>query len=204
MAEPSFCRFNVRNRMKIWMAFLLLASTTVWGQTKTLFFMSNGAASVRSFMEHKDKIDIISPTWYQVDQSGLVSGEPQPDVLRAAKQAHVSIVPIFALFDKDKVHKLLLDDTAQDEMNKAFVRECKENGYDGIQFDFEDILWTDRDVLSAAVKKTAAVLHREHLQVEIDVVPNAPGHAGETAFGKVDLRGVEGGVRPEGAGRIGR
>ena len=53
MAEPSFCRFNMRNRMKIWMAFLLLASTTVWGQTKTLFFMSNGAASVRSF----EKID---------------------------------------------------------------------------------------------------------------------------------------------------
>jgi spore germination protein YaaH len=34
------------------------------------------------------------------------------------------------------------------------------------------------------VKKTADVLHREHLQVQIDVVPNAPGHAGETAFGK--------------------
>ena len=163
-------------------------SQSAWGQTqsntKTLFYMGNGLASVHSFMEHKDKIDIISPTWYQVDQSGMVTGEAQPDVLRAAKQAHVSVVPIFALFDKDKVHTLLLDEKAQDEMNAAFVRECKENGYDGVQFDFEDIMWTDRDALSAAVKKTADVLHKEHLQVQIAVVPNAPGHAGETAFGK--------------------
>ena len=48
----------------------------------------------------------------------------------------------------------------------------------------EDVMWTDRDALSAMVKKTADILHKEHLQLQIDVVPNAPGHAGETAFGK--------------------
>ena len=34
------------------------------------------------------------------------------------------------------------------------------------------------------MKKTADLLHKEHLQVQIDVVPYAPGHAGETAFSK--------------------
>ena len=152
--------------------------------TKTEFWMSNGLTSVNSFMEHKDKIDIISPTWYQIDETGLVTGEPQPNVLKAAKAAHVTIIPLFALFDHVKAHQLMNDPKAQDAMNEAFIRECKENGYDGINYDIEDVMWTDRDALSAMVKKTADLLHKEHLLVQIDVVPNAPGHAGETAFGK--------------------
>lgn len=151
---------------------------------KTLFWMGNGLASVQSFMAHKDKIDIIEPTWYQIDETGLVTGEPQPNVLKAAKAAHMTIIPLFAIFDHDKIHTLVNDQKAQDEMNKAFVRECKENGYDGINYDVEDVMWTDRDALSAMVKKTADVLHKEHLQIQIDVVPYAPGHAGETAFSK--------------------
>jgi spore germination protein YaaH len=151
---------------------------------KTEFWMSNGAASVNSFMEHKDKIDVISPTWYQIDETGLVTGEPQPVVLKAAKDSHVTIIPLFALMNHEKIHALIGDEKAQDEMNRALVRECKENGYDGVNLDIEDVMWTDRDGLSALVKKTADVLHKEHLQVQIDVVPNAPGHAGETAFGK--------------------
>jgi spore germination protein YaaH len=151
---------------------------------KTEFWMGNGAASVNSFMAHKDKIDVISPTWYQMDETGLVTGEAQPVVLKAAKEAHVTIIPLFALMNHEKIHALIGDEKAQDEMNRAMVRECKENGYDGVNLDIEDVMWTDRDGLSALVKKTADVLHQEHLQVQIDVVPNAPGHAGETAFGK--------------------
>jgi spore germination protein YaaH len=168
---------------------LFLAGTLVLGSMaahaqKTLFWMSNNLTSVNSFMAHKDKIDILSPTWYQIDETGLVSGEPQPVVLKAAKDAHMTIIPLFALFNPEKAHVLFNDQKAQDAMNQAFLRECKENGYDGINFDVEDVMETDRDGLSAMVKKTAELLHREHLQVQIDVVPGAPGHAGETAFGK--------------------
>ncbi len=134
-------------------------------------------------MEHKAKIDIISPTWYQIDETGPVTGEPQPVVLKATKAAHVTIIPLFPLFDPVKTHQLLNDQKAQEEMNEAFLRECKENGY-GVIYDIEDVMWTDRDALSAMVKKTADLLHKEHLQVQFDVVPNAPGHAGETPFGK--------------------
>ena len=48
-------------------------------------------------------------------------------------------------------------------------------------------MWTDRDALSATVKKTADVLHRAGLQVQIAVVPDAPGHARENGVWQVDL-----------------
>ena len=165
-------------------AAILALSATLYAQPKSLFYLGDGAASVHSFEAHKDKIDILVPTWYNVDAVGLVTGEPNPVVLREAKAAGIPVIPIVALFDKDAVHKLLGDERAQAEMNAAFVRECKENGYAGIQFDFEDILWTDRDALSALVKRTAEILHGQGLQVEIATVPNAPGHAGKTEFGK--------------------
>ena len=149
-----------------------------------LFWMSNQPSSVTSFLAHKDKIGIISPTWYQIDENGLVTGEPQPVVLKAAKESHVTLLPLFALFNPEKLHQLIGNQKAQAEMNRAFVRECKENGYDGINYDIENVMWTDRDGLSAMVKKTADVLHQQHLLLTIDVVPGAPGHAGETAFGK--------------------
>ncbi|MBE7158318.1 MAG: glycosyl hydrolase, partial [Rhodospirillales bacterium] len=152
------------------------------GNPQVLYWMSNGLASVNSFMENRQKISIISPTWYQIDDTGLVAGEPQPAVLKAAHDAHVTLIPLFALFNAEKAHHLVNDLHAQDEMNQAFVRECKEHGYAGINFDIEDVMWTDRDQLSAMVKRTAEVLHKQGLLVTIDVVPGAPGHPGETAF----------------------
>jgi spore germination protein YaaH len=180
-----------------------IALTAAAHAQKTEFWMGNGADSVASFMAHKDKIDIISPTWYQIDQDGFVSGEPQPIVLKAAKDAHLTIIPLFALMNHDKAHALFADPKAQDAMIASLLRECRDNGYDGVNLDIEDVMWTDRDGLSALVKKTSDALHHEHLQVQIDVVPYAPGHPGETAFstwmfqewrGAYDLKALAGSV----------
>ena len=162
----------------------LLALAHTAAAQKTLFYMQDTAASVQSFEQHKDKTDILVPTWYNVDGRGLVTGEPNSLVLREAHAAHIPVVPIVALFNKDQVHTLLTNLDAQDEMNRALVRESKENGYDGFQYDVEDIMWNDAGALSAMVKKAANALHAEHLQLQIAVVPNAPGHAGHTDFGK--------------------
>ena len=149
---------------------------------KTEFWMSNGATSVASFMAHKDKIDILSPTWYQIDQDGFVSGEPQPGIVKAAKDAHITLIPLFALFNHEKAHALFNNPKAQDALIASLISESKENGYDGVDLDIEDVLWTDRDGLSAMVKKIADALHQQHLQVQIDVCPGAPGHPGDSAF----------------------
>jgi spore germination protein YaaH len=179
--------------MKLLFCCILFAASTVFAQTKTLFYMTDQPQSVRDFMENQAKIDIIVPTWYSVDETGLVYGEPDPSVMRVVKDRHLSIFPIVALFNKTGMHTLLTSDKAQTAMIGSLVAACKQNGYDGFQLDFEDISWTDRDVLSAVVKRIADALHREHLQLQIAVVPNAPGHPGHTPFGKwifADWRGA--------------
>jgi len=167
-------------------ASLLFATSIVFGaeQPKSLFYMTRDPNSVRDFLAHEDKIDLLVPTWYSVDANGLVSGGPNPEVLAAAKEHHVPVMPIIVdgKFVQEDFHKFLGNPAAHKEMIEALLRECKANGYVGIQFDFENVLWTDRDALSALVAETAAALHHENLQLSIATVPNAPGKPGESGY----------------------
>jgi spore germination protein YaaH len=151
---------------------------------KSLFYLTRDPKSVRSFLDHADKIDILVPTWYVVDANGLVSGGPNPLVLDTARQHHVAVMPIVAnsAFVQEDFHKLLQDPEAHRQMIDFLLRACKENGYTGMQFDFENIKWNDREALTALVADSAAAFHREGLQLTIATVPNAPGAPGEGGF----------------------
>ena len=184
--------------MKRWCsALLLLMTAAVCAAAKppvALFYMTANPNSVRSFMAHSKKIDLLVPAWYQVDENGLVYGEPNPTVLQVAQSEHLPVMPIVALFNKKNFHLLATDQTAQDRMNAAMIRESKLYGYIGFQFDFENIEWTDRDALTALVRKSAGALHQAGLELSIATVPNAPGYpAGSSGFAKwiyTDWRGA--------------
>lgn len=174
---------------------VLLGAVAAQAQPKSLFYMTSSPNSVRSFLEHVDKIDIIVPTWYTVDENGMVWGGPNPLVLKTAKGHHVPVMPIVSAmgFGTKGFHKFLDDAAARKAFVDALPLECKRNGYSGFQIDFEDVSWTDRDALSSLVAETAAALHRDGYKLSIATVPSAPGYPGQTAFGYWiyrDWRGV--------------
>jgi spore germination protein YaaH len=178
--------------MKLLSAWLAAVTAAVFfvagaqGETHpvALFYMTDEPVSVRSFLAHSGKIGMLVPTWYSVDANGLVSGGPNPLVLEVAQKQHLPVMPIVANAGKDALHTLLTNPTAQKAMIAALIRESKNNGYIGFQFDFEDISWTDRDALSAIVKQTADAMHAEGLKLTIATVPNAPGYPGKGGFAK--------------------
>ena len=150
----------------------------------SLFYMTREPNSVHSFLAHADKIDTIVPAWYTVDSLGFVSGGPNPLVLDAARAHHVPVMPIVANinFLQDDFHKLLTTPSAPRQMVAQLLRACKDYGYVGFQFDFEDVNWSDRDIFSTMVAESAAAFHDQGLKLTIATVPNAPGAAGETAY----------------------
>ena len=183
--------------MKRSVCFLLgfiLAAACAQAKPVALFYMTEGPDSVRSFLAHYQQIDLIVPTWYGVDVDGLVSGEPNPTVLEIAHREKLPVMPILALFSKKDFHTFAVNPQAQERMNQAMIREAKLHGYVGFQFDFENVLWTDRDALTAVVKQSAEALHKAGLQLSIATVPNAPGYpAGGNSFAKwiyTDWRGA--------------
>jgi spore germination protein YaaH len=165
---------------------LAVASTlAAQAQPKSLFYMTTSPNSVESFMQHADKVDILVPTWYSVDKDGMMWGGPDPLVMKTAKEHHVMVMPIVSGmdFNPEIFHQFVSDAKARETFVEALPRECKRNGYSGIQIDFEDMSWIDRDALSSLVAQAAAALHSAGYQLTIATVPNAPGYPGRTGFG---------------------
>jgi spore germination protein YaaH len=183
-------------RIKQFFCFLLLILSVVPGLQAApvaLFYLTNNPDSIRSFLAHSSQIDLLVPTWYQVDENGLVTGSPEATVLKRAQEEKLVVMPIIAIFDKKKFHTLATNLTAQGLMNAAMVRESQLHGYSGFQLDFENIDWTDREQLTEVVKNSADVLHKAGLQLTIATVPNAPGYPGASGFAKwiyTDWRGA--------------
>src|SRR6516165_11041558 len=86
-----------------------------------LFYMTDNPDSIRSFLAHSSQIDLLVPTWYQVDENGLVTGAPDPLVMKRAQEEKVPIMPIIALFDKKKFHLFAGNAAAQGQMNDAMI-----------------------------------------------------------------------------------
>ncbi len=154
----------------------VMPSVAAQARPYTLFYMDGSQAAKTSFAAHAAKIDVLVPTWYTVDADGLVGGGPDEPVMQVARRNGVEVMPIVALFDMKAFHRLATNSAAQAEMNAAMVRESKAHGYSGFQFDFEHIAWTDRDLLSEMVARSADAMHKAGLKLTIATVPNAPGY----------------------------
>lgn len=171
---------------KLCLSFVMLwaCCATLRAKPVALFYLTDNPDSIRSFLAHEAKIDLLVPTWYSVDENGLVTGAPNPTVLEAAHRDGLAVMPILALFGKKKFHDLSGNAAARSRMNDALVREAKLHGYTGFQFDFENLDYLDRDSLSSVVAETADALHKANLQITIATVPNAPGYPGQGGFAK--------------------
>jgi spore germination protein YaaH len=168
--------------MKHFPLLLFLATTFAAAQPKALFYMTGNPNSVKSFIEHADKIDILVPAWYYVDGNGLVWGGPNPEVMQTAAAHHVPVMPIVALMTQPELHKLFTTPPARSAFISSLLSESKRNSYIGFQIDFEDVDWKDRDLLSSLVAETATALHQANLQLTIATVPNAPGFPGKSNY----------------------
>jgi spore germination protein YaaH len=154
-------------------------------QPDALFYLMGTPKSVNSFVAHVVKIGVLVPTWYSVDNQGLVNGGPNLYILNIAKEHRLPVMPIISMSAGRKgFHDLLYDETAKQHMIDSMLQQAQEHGYAGFQFDFESISWTDRDAYTLIVKQTAEALHKHGFKLSIAVVPNAPGHAGEGPFSK--------------------
>jgi spore germination protein YaaH len=166
--------------------FFLLAAGTLAARPKALFYLTRDPAGVQSFLAHWNKIDILAPDWYATDAAGNVTGRIDTTVLDAAREHRVPVLPLVVNpgFNQDNIHKLLVTPEARAALIAGLIAESKKNGYIGFQFDFENIIDTDRDALSGLVREAAAAFHRQGLQLSIATVPNAPASPGTGGFSK--------------------
>ena len=130
-----------------------------------------------SLMAHLNQIDVLSPAWYDANADGSITGYARRDVIDAAHAGGVAIIPLVVNkdVDPDVGHAILSDPARRAALARNLVNEAKTFGYSGFQLDFEQIAWTDRDLLTAMVQDCATAFHAAGLNLSIAVIPRLPG-----------------------------
>ncbi|TMC66628.1 MAG: hypothetical protein E6J16_01210 [Chloroflexota bacterium] len=130
-----------------------------------------------SLLAHLKQIDVLSPAWYDANADGTITGYARRDVIDAAHAGGVAIIPLVVNkdVDPDVGHAILSDPARRAALARNLVNEAKTYGYAGFQLDFEQIRWTDRDLLTALVEDCANAFHPAGLNLSIAVIPRLPG-----------------------------
>ncbi len=124
-------------------------------------------------LSSEDKIeglDVISPTWFSLTgESGYIVNNAD---INYVKQAHDKGYKVWALvnnsFDKDLTHKLLANKDAKENFINQLVIYSSIYNLDGINIDFENMYYEDRDRFTNFVEKLTEVLKQQNLIVSVD------------------------------------
>jgi spore germination protein YaaH len=165
---------------------VLAAGTRASAQTEALWYSTDAEPSVQSFLAHADRISIVAPQSFSMDSSGIIWGRVDARVIAAARAKGVKIVPLIVNpgFEQPIIRHILNNADARRRAIRNITALCRDNRFDGIQFDFENINVLDRDVFTSFSREVADSLHRIKCTLSAAVVPRSSEYPGPTAYHK--------------------
>jgi len=116
-------------------------------------------------------LDIISPTWFSIiDGQGTI--ESKADI-SYVKWAHDNNLAVWALinndFNPDITHEFLSSSETRDKIIRQILMYAELFQLDGINIDFENVYYEDKDLLVQFVRELTPILHEAGIAVSIDV-----------------------------------
>lgn len=178
-----------RNTLLRWVvgsaaALISLARPLVAQKLEALWYSVRGEASTQSFLAHADQISIISPQVFTMDSTGVIKGGMDARVVATARAKGVKIVPLVMNpgFDQPTIHRVITAPAARARAIASLVSLCRDNHFDGIQFDIENVHITDKDALTSFMRESAVALHAIGCSVSAAVVPRTSEDRGPTSY----------------------
>lgn len=124
-----------------------------------------------SFARNTSVITTIAPFLYRVDQEGKVHGQSKPQLIQTAKDTGVKILAVVtnidssSTFSKQTVSSFLRSKSARSNGISEILKLLKDNGYSGVNIDFEGVPPADRPYLTAFFRELSATLRANNLLV---------------------------------------
>jgi len=172
---------------------------------ESVFYYVDQESCFESFKRNIDKISIIAPANYSVDEDGIVWGSVDPRVLKLAEDHNVKVMPLIHNpgFNQEILHALLSNKQARQRTIESLLDECKSYSYDGIQFDFENLNINVKDLFTQIYQETADALHKEGLKLSVAVVHRPAKFPGTTKYFKWLYKNWRAGYDLKALGEIG-
>ena len=114
---------------------------------------------------------IISPSWFELTMTGLkASSKLSYDYVNRYKEKGYRVWPLITnQFDPDMTSKILANESMWERYKQGLINYAIEYGYDGYNFDFEDVHYKDKAQLTKFVDFLAKGLRDYNLHSSIDV-----------------------------------
>lgn len=145
-----------------------------------------GEESIQSFLKHADQISIVSPQVYSMDSTGVIRGRVDPRVIETAKAKKVKLIPLVMNpgFNQPVLHRVLNDPAARARGIRSLAALCRDNKFDGIQFDFENFHLKDKDAFTSFTREAVDSVHRAGCSLSAAVVPRLNENPGTLDYHK--------------------
>lgn len=169
------------------MCALALGSRPAWAQKlEALWYSVGSETSTQSFLAHADQISIVSPQVFTIDSFGVIRGTVDPRVVTAAHEKGVKLVPLVMNpgFDQPTIHRILTLGSAKRRAIASLVALCRDNHFDGLQFDIENVNVRDKGAFTDFVQQSATALHAIGCSISAAVVPRSSENPGPTSYHK--------------------
>jgi spore germination protein YaaH len=161
--------------MRLWSPLVLamLWSGAASAQKLEALWYLRGEESIQAFLAHADQITIVSPQVFVMDSTGLIRGSVDPRVIATAKAKSVKLVPLVMNpgFDQPSIHRVLNHPAARAQALRSLAALCRDNKFDGLQFDFENFHVSDKDAFTSFTREAVDSVHRAGCSLSAAVVP---------------------------------
>lgn len=116
-------------------------------------------------------VNVVSPTWFHLaDEEGRLRNTAD---YRYVKWAHEQNIRVWGLvsnsFDPDLTSKVLNSREARRAMIRNILTYAEIYDLDGINIDFENVFYEDRDIFTQFVRELVPLAHRQGLTMSIDI-----------------------------------
>jgi spore germination protein len=131
---------------------------------------SKDQAGYRSLEQNLNTINALIPFSYKVDQYGTINGAHSVKSCSLARSAGLTTLALVnnisgSNFNSNSIHKMLTSAVARSKAINGILRVIMENGYQGVNIDFENVPSRDRIYLTAFFRELSAALRSRNLLV---------------------------------------
>ncbi|MFL5885919.1 MAG: glycosyl hydrolase family 18 protein [Thermoleophilaceae bacterium] len=156
------------------------------------FLLASTDASFADFRAHYRQIGRVYPTYYDCDRgTGAILGKNNPQITGWAQARGVKVLPRVNCQFSSMLDRILRDPATRSAWLDGIAALVDQNGYDGVNLDFEAGWAQDRDAFTSFVAELAQRMHARGKVLSVDVSPKTmdiPNHPRSTFFDYVQLQ----------------
>lgn len=174
--------------MKTWIViFLYFSLLPVYGMENLFYVLHDQKArALQALSNHTNKVNGILFQAYVIDNKGNISGQGDNEIIQFAQKNKIMLMPMVTNsdFDAKLSHQFLSDADAQSKALAVLMNLCKKNQFNGVQFDFEMIPLSDKNLLTDFYQLAAKKFHENNLLISFAIAPTLMDANFPTAYQK--------------------